>query len=60
MTLGSVLGGFVSEGLEFITVRKEPLCLLPFSVNAEILYSLINAASAQLEFGTVACHHCKT
>lgn len=41
---GSGLGGLVSERWEFRTLRKEPLRLLPLSVNAEILYSLISAA----------------
>lgn len=30
------------------------------STNAEIIYFLITAASLQLEFGTVAWHHCRT
>lgn len=33
----SRLGGFISEILEFITIRKKPLCLLPLSVNAQNL-----------------------
>lgn len=41
---GSGLAGLVAERWEFRTVRQEPLRLLPLSVNAEILYSLVNAA----------------
>lgn len=54
------LGGFISEIWEFITITKEPLCLFPLSVNAQNLYSFISAVSVQLEFGTVAHHHCRT
>lgn len=54
------LGRFHFSKVGIRNCQEGTMCLLPLPVNAEILYSLINAASVQLEFGTEPYRRCRT